>query len=203
LRFCTIAARTNSSRAPERPRSRHTLEAMVNLQVGQSASRRVCAGCVHEVCLCAHQPGVLRRGHIHERRGALLVTALWGSTASSGHRLHSQTWKRDSEVLCPRARCQWCAAPCRSGRCRRLAADPSGSRCAITCRLLGCFCPRRDMRGDAGANQPAEELARTVSGIGSKTFGLETEATFGTKRTWSLSTQTSSELRAGVARRRQ
>src|SRR5271169_1827364 len=36
------------------------------------------------------------------------------------------------------------------------------------------------MRGDTGANQPVKELGRTISGIGSKTFWLEAEATFGT-----------------------
>jgi hypothetical protein len=43
LRFCTVAARRNSSRAPERPRSRmHSTPCKSSS--GQGASRRVCAG---------------------------------------------------------------------------------------------------------------------------------------------------------------
>jgi putative tryptophan/tyrosine transport system substrate-binding protein len=46
-------------------------------------------------------------------------------------------------------------------------------QCAV---LSAALIPDRDMRRDARANQPAEELAGTVGRIGGKTFGLEPQA---------------------------
>ncbi|MFZ0840213.1 MAG: hypothetical protein WAM77_22340 [Xanthobacteraceae bacterium] len=43
----------------------------------------------------------------------------------------------------------------------------------------GAFVPDRDVRSDAGAEQPPEELARAVGRISSKAFGFEPEALIG------------------------
>ena len=65
------------------------------------------------------------------------------------------------------------------------------------CHLLGRFCPRPGYAGRTGANQPVKELGRTISGIGSKTFGLEAEQC-SVRMSMVFVDATSSELRAGV-----
>lgn len=105
--------------------------------------------------------------------------ALWDSTASLGHRLRSRAWKRDSEACSPRARCRWCVASYRSGRCRRHAVDPSESRCAIMCHHHA-----RWHHGPGCAVQSCGQPASPESGQSRKQYRpqplrLETEAPLG------------------------
>ncbi len=78
-------------------------------------------------------------------------------------------------VSCRRARCRWCAESCRWGRCKHSAVSSNGSLSARRCHPFVRLVPDRNVRGDPASNQPAEEAAGPIGGVGQKPLRLQGE----------------------------
>ena len=180
LRFCTMAARWNSSRAPERPRSRSRSNPMVGLQVREAhldalaliarfeerlglhlAPRHVARIFVDVACHIARR---LLGAALRSQRTGIAI-ALAGTEALSAVRVDGSA---GSELLAIGADVD-AASP--------VPSEVRGGEGAIL--ALGAV-PHRDVRCDLLLlNEPAQELARAVGRVGRQPLRLQIEAGFG------------------------
>src|SRR5262249_45384472 len=176
FKFCTMAARFNSSASAGKAPQPHTLETVVRLQVRKAHLYLLALvtgfgelRCTHQgarciPCVLMHVARDLSKGHI---RSALGLEWTWTAVAGARAIKNGPTIEH------------------RPGRPEKLTLRPDVD---VTLPIEGkvgtrqdalfplAHVPNRDVRCDAGTDHPIEELASAVRRVRGEPFGLEPQS---------------------------